>query len=333
MSSVNTRSGLSCSLSKVVGPGRALLVSELPTKRDILRLGLMLKQADPRPTYSFRIKELINDIYSELKNQWLKANHRFQYPVTISEQEVKRKLKVLWEGGIRAGFNKVGKANNAKFIEDLDTLFDITQCRCSITTCVENACDATCSEEVHINCICAIEKKIPVYELSYLKGQREKVGTIGTHQMSRVDWQAVKEARRYEHRNMERSTTKKRKVMSEEEMDITDSFDIEDDQQPSTSNDQQPSTSYDQQPSTSIETTPINNYNSLKIPNLAFASLRHLTSTREAAEIATATLKDAGVITNEDITQVIDHNKLRRAQKKVMDKISVAQAKELKDNG
>ena len=69
MSFINTRNGPSCPLSKVVGPGRALVVSELPTKRDILRLGLMLKETDPIPKNRFPITEFINKIYIELENQ------------------------------------------------------------------------------------------------------------------------------------------------------------------------------------------------------------------------------------------------------------------------
>jgi len=36
-------------------------------------------------------------------------------------------------------------------------------------------------------CDCSREKKIPMIELAFIKGQREKVGSIGPHQIGPVD--------------------------------------------------------------------------------------------------------------------------------------------------
>ena len=58
-------------------------------------------------------------------------------------------------------------------------------------------------------------------------------------------------------------------------------------------------------------------YNTMEIPTLALASMRHHTGMRETAEIATATLIDAGVITEDDTSLVIDHSKVKRAQEKL----------------
>lgn len=53
-------------------------------------------------------------------------------------------------------------------------------------------------------------------------------------------------------------------------------------------------------------------------PDIALASERHHTGLRETAEIATAAWIGAGLISELDATLVIDHMKLKRAQKKVM---------------
>lgn len=58
-------------------------------------------------------------------------------------------------------------------------------------------------------------------------------------------------------------------------------------------------------------------YNTMKIKNIALASMRHQTSLREAAEIATATLIDAKLISESDLHLIIDHNKIKRAQEKL----------------
>ena len=50
----------------------------------------------------------------------------------------------MWEDGVRVGLGKVCKVSTAKFCEDLDKLFDKTQCRCNIKPCGDNYCEATC---------------------------------------------------------------------------------------------------------------------------------------------------------------------------------------------
>ena len=59
-------------------------------------------------------------------------------------------------------------------------------------------------------------------------------------------------------------------------------------------------------------------YNTMDIPNIALASMRHHTGLRETAEIATAAWVDAGLITAADSHLVIDHNKIKRAQEKLV---------------
>src|ERR1043165_6956920 len=74
-------------------------------------------------------------------------------------------------------------------------------------------------------------------------------------------------------------------------------------------------------------------YNTKDINHIALASLRHHTGLRETAEIATAAWIDAGLITQFDIALVIDHNKVRRAQEKIMKKLDAKFEVELQQNG
>ena len=55
----------------------------------------------------------------------------------------------------------------------------------------------------------------------------------------------------------------------------------------------------------------------MSIENIALASMRHQTSLRETAEIATAALIDAKIISKSDCHLTIDHNKVKRAQEKL----------------
>ena len=61
--------------------------------------------------------------------------------------------------------------------------------------------------------------------------------------------------------------------------------------------------------------------------------MRHHTGLREAAEIATAALIYVGLITEEDTSLVIDHNKVKRAQKKLGKDLENNFDKSLRENG
>ena len=73
--------------------------------------------------------------------------------------------------------------------------------------------------------------------------------------------------------------------------------------------------------------------NSMDISNTALASMRHHTGLRETAEIATAVLIDAGVITEKDTRLVIDHNKVKRAQEKLTKEFKKEFDKKICDDG
>ena len=73
--------------------------------------------------------------------------------------------------------------------------------------------------------------------------------------------------------------------------------------------------------------------NTKAIPNIALASMRHHTGLRETAEIATATLIDFGIVTDEDSRLVIDHNKVKRAQETLAAEIRQDFEEEIKKNG
>ena len=74
-------------------------------------------------------------------------------------------------------------------------------------------------------------------------------------------------------------------------------------------------------------------YNTMEIPTLAMASMRHHTGMRETAEIATAALIDAGVITEDDTSLVIDHNKVKRAQEKLSKELENRFDKKIQESG
>ena len=74
-------------------------------------------------------------------------------------------------------------------------------------------------------------------------------------------------------------------------------------------------------------------YNTMNIKNVASASLRHHTGLRETAEIATAALIDAKVITEGNTSLIIDHDKVKRAQEKIGKELTSKHENELSNNG
>ena len=54
------------------------------------------------------------------------------------------------------------------------------------------------------------------------------------------------------------------------------------------------------------------------VPSDISWSLRNGTGLRETAEIASSTLMDFGIVTENESTMVLDHNKVKRAQTEVI---------------
>ena len=75
-------------LSLYVGTGRKLLNTELPTVRDLLRYGVLLRELSEKDKRSYSNEQLIEDMMSALSEQWLKASHLLKYPVLITERTI-----------------------------------------------------------------------------------------------------------------------------------------------------------------------------------------------------------------------------------------------------
>ena len=74
----NTRGSLTTHLSIMVGIGRELIPSRLPTNRDLLRLGIFLREQAEKDSRNYTVSEIIRDIIPFLLKQWAKANEEFK---------------------------------------------------------------------------------------------------------------------------------------------------------------------------------------------------------------------------------------------------------------
>ena len=100
-------------------------------------------------------------------------------------------------------------------MEKLDRLLDILICKCAIKCCDEFGCSTICNRKVHIECTCSKEAKIPSMELALIKGQREKLGNVSSHQICPKDFHETKR-RLHNERKESRMKLKEKKLEKEQ---------------------------------------------------------------------------------------------------------------------
>ena len=86
MSGPRTRHISGSNLSDLIGKGKGVLTSELPTARDISQIGIFLKETHHIGSKNL-VNEMITDIYVQLHAQRMKANHMQDFPAIISDKK------------------------------------------------------------------------------------------------------------------------------------------------------------------------------------------------------------------------------------------------------
>ena len=84
-------------MSNLIGTGREFLPSELPTLRDVLRYGLLLREQSGEDVRNYPVVSLIKDICPEVLQKWQRANSSFVAPVINSKITILNKIQHSWE--------------------------------------------------------------------------------------------------------------------------------------------------------------------------------------------------------------------------------------------
>lgn len=289
------RSATTCG---ILGPYQQLDDRQLPTIRDVIKCILYVKShlklnnngKDPPNSEIFAI------VSEEINNIWTKAS----IPI-VTKERVIQLLKSYFKNYLslkRYPENKrnMSYQNNLKcFLESSEKLFDVAACKC---TSFES-------------CSCLKPKKVPINERSFLLDQRIDRKMV----ISGVDKKETARLMKRLHRKNEELERATKKVCSTQNTNCVlenCDEDSEDGFQPET----HPITeeSSKKTPSTATSSTSIENRNNtLTLPTVAKICDRYGLSTRSAAAVTSAVLTDVGLVSKEDVTLVIDKNKIHRA--------------------
>ena len=230
-----------------LGTSKELAEDDLPTIRSCLRYGMLLREQNQDSGDEIAVDDMAKGIYARVAALYFKANAKFVPPLIFNEKVSIQKLIRYWNDVTiiirrQKGFRTVQKRIDSQ----LDKLFDIIYCKCSIicvkavncsisncshmrimscqTSCgldncphkqirkcvLETACSlANCS---HINtslCNCVKEMKLPPLDLSFVRAQRYKVGDKCAYQMGKVDKRETK-------KQMDTLHRKEKDLLSEE---------------------------------------------------------------------------------------------------------------------
>jgi hypothetical protein len=229
-SSRKTRNETSTLMSEYLGKGKEMLQTELPTLRDCLRYGILLKETDPAFSNKFTpTSVLAKAILIEIKQRWQRANFKFQPPVIVQDKVVLDKLTAMWDKAYKISCKKVTSQPDISRLEtQLDKLLDMTKCRCPMFDCDADEVKCTgchCQEEgctgcpkyvsqlppCHVVCTCLAKQRIPLMELPFIRAQREKVGSKSGAMIVNVDEKEHKKQMEIAKKKLEREQKKQRK--------------------------------------------------------------------------------------------------------------------------
>ena len=266
--------------------------AQLPTYEDVIRACMWeqneRKTSELEPSWN-KIRQSMS---SHVLNIWVSGS----IP-TVSIRRIEDMIQEIYDKPralARSYKRDNGKPTFDKKIENfrnvIRKLFDIAACRC---TCV--------------NCKCPKDKKIPKQEIRFMKDQRNSRSMVIGGADKQLSNRNVKIYKRQLEKLRQTTAPSIPSSSTTTDKNIFDNID-ESSSEENIDCDFEPSTSQCKQ-------------NRIKIPSLSLSCDRAGVSDRAGALIASSVLCDVGIIQKDDLSCVIDKNKLRRgkiAQRKVL---------------
>ena len=293
MSSYSTRQK---SGNAVIGPSAELPQSDLPTLRDVLAYGCLLKEKSLLSKNSFSDKDLTEQVCSDIKKVWTRVNHKIVVPGVISlDKNIEKKILTGWKMMGTVKSKRANKKKEEEWIKTLDKAFNILICHCQFKLCSEYGCKG-CSASIHLSCTCPAIARIPAMEVPFFHSQLSKVGTKGSIRIGTVDKvESLKQTKALVRANKKKAAAAKKQAKQNEGKAMEDNRKSEFE---STCNEVDENENYDEDKEfTSKATEKLvkqSKQNRLNLTNMARVSLTCDVSISATAQIGTALLIDLG---------------------------------------
>ena len=335
MAGVRTRHSSESKLVALLGSGRDLLPSELPTLRAALRLGIKYTEEKQTRNEKYPIQELALDVAKAVEAQWLKANCELIPPKICTLKSMQRNIEKQWRRAQDIVWDREKKkAVIQAYQESLDKLYDITKCHCKIQPCSVNPpcmdphTGKKCKQGAHISCTCPKKEKLPKLELLFIHSQREKTGDKGGMRIGNQDFPESHRQDAYMKRKhaedqgtytAKKTAAEYKKLLEEVPSRIEEG----------------PEDVYVESELNTGKDLPIKKRNTLDITGLASTALRFEVSNREATACATAFLGDlikGGHISPEAAYLAVDPAKVQRARDALIVKATFSRLEDLEQD-
>ena len=187
---------------KYYGGPCELSITDPSTFRQVIQYYYYLVHINPNAD----IVLVTQQISKNIKSIWATINPSLPL---ITDKSINRKVKDLLVL-VKDINRKHGKASAKRNLDaNLDKLFDISACSCSLDVfpCSDRkvSCNKENCIEEHIVCFCSQSNKVPLEDRAYLRDQRKKIGPKGAYQLSSVDRFSVKRIQRLDKERKKKS--------------------------------------------------------------------------------------------------------------------------------
>lgn len=297
-----TRSSKEC---EVFGAPKDLSLTCLPTYGDVMKfyqhVRITLKTSNKEPTFT----DISQIVATKLEDLWKLAS----IP-SVSNYRIIQMLKTYHNKmqSIKKR-SKSKRSNSEKNLKEFQdhakaNLFDISACKCDVLE----------------SCSCTAERKVPIEERKFLLDQRKhrkmmisSLDVTATKRSMKIFADRVRREKQFT--SSEASTSTQKSTINEDDILSSES---------SSSENVDSDESFAPSKSEQRSFTRRESRNTTNVQVLAEACDRTGISDRAAALIASSVLQDAGVISEETKSSVIDRNKLRRARKRCRSELQAA---------
>ena len=138
----------------IVGDSSELPTADLPTLRNVLAYGLLLKERSTVASHLISNQDLEKELCVAIENIWARVNVVIQ-----DDKNVIKRIKSDWEMMTKISTKKAKKKDERILKDKLDRCFNILTCRCPYVSCSEMNCSG-CQNSIQICCKCPKDFKI-----------------------------------------------------------------------------------------------------------------------------------------------------------------------------